>query len=165
MACSLRLLSCLFASGPLVLIFGREQAGTKERCQPPLLYLHQMVHPSSLVSLFKGWAGRSSNARVERGPYDSLYIPVEEWPGCPLLRASSDHCFIVGALRARKTVRLPFIPPRHRSVECLLHSHTGRHLTADSGRRRLYHRLCRHSRPGFVWSCPPVLRAARCRNR
>jgi hypothetical protein len=102
MACSLRLLSCLFASGPLVLIFGWEQAGTKERCQPPLLYLHQMVHPSSLVSLFKGWAGRSSNARVERGPYDSLYIPVEEWPGCPLLRASSDHCFIVGALRARR---------------------------------------------------------------
>src|SRR5262249_62337260 len=28
--------------------------------------------------------------------------PTGEWPGCPLLRASSDHRFIVGALRARR---------------------------------------------------------------
>ncbi len=40
--------------------------------------------------------------RVQHGPYNSFYLSYREWPGCPLLRASSEHRFIVGALRARR---------------------------------------------------------------
>src|SRR5436853_5958552 len=40
--------------------------------------------------------GRSENPLI---PYTSL---KGSGRGCPLLRASSDHCFIVGALRARR---------------------------------------------------------------
>src|SRR5947209_3183870 len=49
--------------------------------------------------------GRSENFPT---PYTSL---KGSGRGCPLLRASSDHCFIVGALRARRAPRrspLPF---------------------------------------------------------
>ena len=45
-------------------------------------------------------------------PYTSL---KGSGRGCPLLRASSDHCFIVGALRAR---RAPGRSPPHFSASC-----------------------------------------------
>ena len=34
---------------------------------------------------------RNGNILVERGPSYSLYLPLEEWPVCPLLRTLSDH--------------------------------------------------------------------------
>src|SRR5215472_10125397 len=56
--------------------------------------------------------------------------PTGEWPGCPLLRASSDHRVIVGALRARRAPGLLpcifFLTNPSESVEwpkfCLLHT-------------------------------------------
>ena len=39
-----------------------------------------------------------------------LHSLLQGWPGCPLLRASSDHSLIVGALRARRAGRLPLVP-------------------------------------------------------
>ena len=60
-------------------------------------------------------AGIVSTARVHEG-LPILYISTEgRGQGCPLLRASSDHRFIVGALRARREPgRSPPIPETRR---------------------------------------------------
>src|SRR2546426_12507656 len=56
--------------------------------------------PARQDAPFRG-QGRSEGLPT---PYTSL---KGSGRGCPLLRASSDHCFIVGALRARSTWPLP----------------------------------------------------------
>ena len=40
-----------------------------------------------------------------------LHSLLQGWPGCPLLRASSDHSLIVGALRAQRAVWPPLVLP------------------------------------------------------
>ena len=42
-------------------------------------------------------------AGVERASLNSSRLSLEEWLGCPLLRASDEHRFIVRVLRARRT--------------------------------------------------------------
>ena len=39
---------------------------------------------------------------VQQGPSNSLYHSLGERPGCPLLRASNEHSFIVRVLRAKR---------------------------------------------------------------
>jgi len=54
---------------------------------------------------------RDGNVLVERGPSYSLYLPLEEWPVFPLLRALNEHCFIVRVLRARRAPGRSFPHP------------------------------------------------------
>ena len=65
------------------------------------------------VSLALGRAASSDvqmRASNEALP-NSLFFISWEWPGCPSLRASDEHCLIVRVLRARRTDWLfpPFI--------------------------------------------------------
>ena len=72
--------------------------------------------PSSLVSLIGGWPGRSSTARVERGPSNSLRPLKRSGRGCPLLRASSEHVFI--ARSASKKGTWPLLPHPSEAARC-----------------------------------------------
>jgi hypothetical protein len=61
-------------------------------------------------------AGLGQTARVQRASSFSLLIPVAgsllgRGQDCLELRASSDHCFIVGALRAHETVLPLYLLP------------------------------------------------------
>ena len=71
---------------------------------------HQRSVPASNFKLGAGGA-HPICAYVQQRPSTSLNIFKGSGRGCPLLRASSDHCFIVGALRARRgTWPLPLDP-------------------------------------------------------
>ena len=51
-------------------------------------------------------------AAIERGPSNPVTSLERSGQGCPLLRASNEHCFIVRVLRARRAPgRSSFIPP------------------------------------------------------
>ena len=69
----------------------------------------------SITDFFHGYdAGRNLDCACPRGPSPSPPIPVAVnskglWVGCPIVRASDEHCFIVRVLRARETV-LPLYP-------------------------------------------------------
>jgi hypothetical protein len=64
-----------------------------------------------LLFPFQGDPARSSIARLERALSNSSYPFLKEWQGCHSLRASSDHRFIVGALRARRAPGRSFFLP------------------------------------------------------
>ena len=69
-----------------------------------------LAHPrsSSLVFLSGKGTHVGLSAAVERGPSNSL-CPLERiGQGCPLLRASNEHSFIVRVLRARRAAGRSF---------------------------------------------------------
>ena len=68
------------------------------------------------MAFFRQAAGLSQTARVQRAPSLSLPIPVAVnskglWVGCPIVRASDEHCFIVRVLRAQGLP--PAAPPSY----------------------------------------------------
>src|SRR5437773_10028080 len=70
------------------------------------------MHASPCLALEWKGARLGPTAPVQQGLIGALCSPKREQPGCPSLRASSDHRLIVGALRARRTVwLLPLLPP------------------------------------------------------
>ena len=88
-------------------------------------------HTSESTPHFRGVVGLPFTARVQRALLSRqplfkrgdrgiptaavassfLHSLLQGWPDCPLLRASSDHSFIVGALRAQRAVWLPLVLP------------------------------------------------------
>ena len=57
------------------------------------------------VFLFDSLRGRLADPRLRasnEGLFPSLHITSREWLGCPRLRASDEHSFIVRVLRARR---------------------------------------------------------------
>jgi hypothetical protein len=74
-----------------------------------------ILSPSLLVFPYKGWADWSPTARVQRGssiPSSSLWGSGQ---GCPRLRASDEHSFIVRVLRARRAPGRPPLILLHRA--------------------------------------------------
>ena len=97
--------------GMLCAVRKRLRSIDSNRCAPrpnPLLSF-LMVACSRGMTLVLPLCGRQAR------PFYLFTIPIRGQTNCPLLRASSDHRFIVGALRARRIVVCPTLfLDRHR---------------------------------------------------
>ena len=79
--------------------------------------------------------------------------PTEEWPGCPLLRASDEYCFIVRVLRARRAPgRSSFIPPS--CSRASFQGWAGRFSNARVERVRFYNAPSKLARCAFLEGHP-----------